>query len=138
LRRKRVSTPAILISGWLLLVAADPATESTAGSDLGLQVDLVSLLEPSALALGALLILGAVIGKLVCGLGVIGHGINRPAVGLGMIPRGEVGLIFAGIGARVFIEGQPILTQNVYSAVVMMVLITTLLTPLGLRWVFRK
>jgi Kef-type K+ transport system membrane component KefB len=105
---------------------------------MGLQVDLVSLLEPSALALGALLILGAVIGKLVCGLGVVGHGINRLAVGLGMIPRGEVGLIFAGIGARVFIEGQPILTQNVYSAVVMMVVITTLLTPLGLRWVFRK
>jgi hypothetical protein len=100
LRRKRVSTPAILISGWLLLVAADPATESTAGSDLGLQVDLVSLLEPSALALGALLILGAVIGKLVCGLGVIGHGINRLAVGLGMIPRGEV-VLFSPVSARV-------------------------------------
>ncbi|HSE87190.1 MAG TPA: cation:proton antiporter [Candidatus Binatia bacterium] len=105
---------------------------------MGLQVDLVSLADPSALTLGVLLIVGAVIGKLVCGLGVVGRGINRLAVGLGMIPRGEVGLIFAGIGARVLIEGQPILTQNVYSAVVMMVLITTLVTPLGLRWVFRK
>jgi Kef-type K+ transport system membrane component KefB len=105
---------------------------------MGLQVDLVSLADPSALFLGALLIVGAVIGKLVCGLGVVGRGINRLAVGIGMIPRGEVGLIFAGIGARVAVEGQPILSQNVYSAVVLMVLVTTLLTPLGLRWVFRK
>jgi Kef-type K+ transport system membrane component KefB len=105
---------------------------------MGLQVDLVSLADPSALALGALLVVGAVIGKLVCGFGVVGRGINRLAVGLGMIPRGEVGLIFAGIGARVVIDSQPILGQNVYSAVVMMVLITTLVTPLGLRWVFRR
>lgn len=69
---------------------------------------------------------------------MVGRGINRLAVGLGMVPRGEVGLIFAGISARALIEGQPILTQRVYSAVVMMVLITTLVTPLGLRWVFRN
>jgi Na+:H+ antiporter len=55
-----------------------------------------------------------------------------------MIPRGEVGLIFAGIGARVVIDGQPVLAQNVYSAIVMMVLVTTLVTPLGLRWAFRE
>lgn len=55
-----------------------------------------------------------------------------------MIPRGEVGLIFAGIGTRIALDGQPILSQNVYSAVVVMVVITTLLTPIGLRWVFRK
>ncbi len=53
-----------------------------------------------------------------------------------MIPRGEVGLIFAGIGASLTIEGQPILSQNTYSAIVMMVLITTLTTPIGLRWIF--
>ena len=105
---------------------------------MGLQVDLASLADPSALVLGILLIIGAIIGKLACGLGVVGRGINRLAVGVGMIPRGEVGLIFAGIGARVIIDNQPILSQNVYSAVVMMVLITTLVTPLGLRWVFRR
>jgi Na+:H+ antiporter len=63
---------------------------------------------------------------------------NRVAVGIGMIPRGEVGLIFAGIGASLAIEGRPVVSQNVYTAIVMMVLITTLITPVGLRWVFGK
>ena len=105
---------------------------------MGLQVDLVSLADPSALGLGALLIVGAIAGKLVCGFGAVGRGLNRLGVGIGMIPRGEVGLIFAGIGARLAIEGQPILSQNVYSAIVMMVLITTVIAPVGLRWVFHK
>jgi Kef-type K+ transport system membrane component KefB len=105
---------------------------------MGLQVDLRSLAEPSALGLGALLIAGGIAGKLLCGVGVVGHGINRLAVGIGMIPRGEVGLIFAGIGASLVVKGQPILSQNIYSAIVMMVLITTLITPIGLRWVFGK
>ncbi len=55
-----------------------------------------------------------------------------------MIPRGEVGLIFAGIGTRVILEGQPILTEDVYSGVVVMVVVTTLIAPAGLRWVFAK
>ena len=105
---------------------------------MGLQVSLVGLADFSVLALGAVLIVAAVIGKLFCGLGVIGDGINRLAVGIGMIPRGEVGLIFAGIGTRLVIDGQVILTQNVYSAIVVMVLITTLATPPALRWVFAK
>ncbi len=37
-----------------------------------------------------------------------------------MIPRGEVGLIFAGIGASLSVAGQPILSQGVYSAIVLM------------------
>lgn len=76
--------------------------------------------------------------KVGLSVGVVGRGINRLAVGIGMIPRGEVGLIFAGIGASLVIKGQPILSQNIYSAIVMMVLITTLITPIGLRWVFGK
>ena len=104
---------------------------------MGLQVDLSTLVEPSALALGTTLIVAAIIGKLVCGLGVVGPGIRRLAVGIGMIPRGEVGLIFAGIGARVMLEGEPILNENVYSSVVLMALITTIITPVGLRRVFK-
>jgi len=104
---------------------------------MGLQVDLSTLVEPSALALGITLIVSAIVGKLVCGLGVVGPGIRRLAVGIGMIPRGEVGLIFAGIGARVMLEGEPILNENVYSSVVLMALITTIITPVGLRRVFK-
>jgi Kef-type K+ transport system membrane component KefB len=103
---------------------------------MGLQVDLASLGEPSALTLGVVLIVCAILGKLACGLGVIGRGINRLAVGIGMVPRGEVGLIFAGIGASARLDGQAILSQNVYSAVVLMVVITTVITPVGLRWTF--
>lgn len=105
---------------------------------MGLQVNLVSLAAPSALALGSLLIVCAIIGKLVCALGVVGRGIRRLPVGIGMIPRGEVGLIFAGIGTQVMLEGHPILTQDVYSAVVVMVVVTTLIVPTGLRWAFTK
>jgi Kef-type K+ transport system membrane component KefB len=105
---------------------------------MGLQVELASLANPGALALGAVLIICAVIGKLVCGLGVVGPGIRRLAVGIGMIPRGEVGLIFAGIGATVTLKEQPILSQTIYSAVVLMVVVTTLITPLWLRWIFRR
>jgi Kef-type K+ transport system membrane component KefB len=55
-----------------------------------------------------------------------------------MIPRGEVGLIFAGIGAGLSVSGHPILSQGVYSAIVLMVLVTTVITPIGLRWAFRE
>jgi Kef-type K+ transport system membrane component KefB len=46
-----------------------------------------------------------------------------------MIPRGEVGLIFAGIGAKLMLDGSPVIDTGTYSAVVIMVIITTLVTP---------
>jgi len=55
-----------------------------------------------------------------------------------MVPRGEVGLIFAGIGTALTLQGQPILSQGAFSAVVLMVLVTTLLVPVGLRWAFAR
>jgi Kef-type K+ transport system membrane component KefB len=55
-----------------------------------------------------------------------------------MTPRGEVGLIFAGIGSTLALQGRPILSQGMFSAVVLMVLVTTLLAPVGLRWAFRR
>ena len=55
------------------------------------------------LGLAFALTLVAIIGKQICAVGVVERGINRLAVGLGMIPRGEVGLIFAGIGATLML-----------------------------------
>jgi Kef-type K+ transport system membrane component KefB len=55
-----------------------------------------------------------------------------------MVPRGEVGLIFAGIGASLSLGGEPILTTGMLSAIVMMVLVTTLVAPIGLRWALRR
>ena len=105
---------------------------------MGIQVHLGSLADPTALGLGAALVVAAILGKLACALGVLGRGMNRLAIAIGMIPRGEVGLIFAGIGASLHLGGEPVLSQGVYSAVVLMVLVTTLVTPPGLRWAFGR
>jgi Kef-type K+ transport system membrane component KefB len=100
---------------------------------MGIQVYLPSLADPSVLEFGIILVLVAVVGKLACALGVVQSGASRLAVGIGMLPRGEVGLIFAGIGTSLSFQGKPILSQELFSAVVLMVLITTLIAPIGLR-----
>jgi Kef-type K+ transport system membrane component KefB len=105
---------------------------------MGMQVRLDSLASGAVLGLAAVLLVVAVISKLACGLGVLAPGVNRLAVGLGMLPRGEVGLIFAGIGAGLMLHGQPILSPGLFSAIVLVVLVTTLLAPAGLRAVFAR
>jgi Kef-type K+ transport system membrane component KefB len=103
---------------------------------MGAQVHVQALASPRAFVFGFLLTLCALAGKLACGLGVVAPGVNRLAVGIAMVPRGEVGLIFAGIGTTLTVEGQPILSAELLSAVVLMVLITTVVAPAGLRWAF--
>jgi len=105
---------------------------------IGIQVHLGSLASPVVFGFGIVLTICALVGKLACAVGVVGRGVNRLAVAIGMIPRGEVGLIFAGIGTSLTIGGEPILSQGVFSAIVMMVLVTTLVTPVGLRWAFHR
>jgi Kef-type K+ transport system membrane component KefB len=105
---------------------------------MGVHVDMRSLASPDIIRLGAVLVLCGLAGKLACALGVGRGGGNRWAVGIGMVPRGEVGLIFAGIGVRLTLEGKPLLTQGIFAAIVLMVLVTTLLAPIGLRWAFAR
>jgi Kef-type K+ transport system membrane component KefB len=105
---------------------------------MGIKVDLGSLASPTILGLGAALVLCGIAGKLACALGVMERGINRLAVAIGMIPRGEVGLIFAGIGSSLMLQDRPVLSQGAFAAIVLMVLVTTLLAPIGLRWAFRR
>jgi len=76
---------------------------------------------------GALLVVG-IAGKVAAALGV-SRGVDRLLVGLGMIPRGEVGLIFATIGLRERVFG-----EDVYASILLVVLVTTLVTPPLLRW----
>jgi Kef-type K+ transport system membrane component KefB len=104
---------------------------------MGIQVHVASLGDVSLLGFGAALIACAIAGKLASAFGVVQPRVNAIAVAIGMIPRGEVGLIFAGIGAGLSVSGHPILSQGVYSAIVLMVLVTTVITPIGLRWAFR-
>jgi len=101
---------------------------------MGMRTDLRSFLQPGVLGLAASLTVVAVIGKQACSLGVLGKGVDRLSVGLGMIPRGEVGLIFANIGLTLSVGGQRIINQATFSAVVVMVIITTMVTPLALKW----
>lgn len=104
---------------------------------MGIQVHVRSVSTPTALAFAGVITLCALAGKAACALGV-GRGTNRLAIAIGMIPRGEVGLIFAGIGSTLLVDGGPLLPQSLFSAVVVMVLVTTLVTPVGLRWAFGR
>jgi Kef-type K+ transport system membrane component KefB len=98
---------------------------------MGMQVDLKALFSVEAIVVGAVLTIVAVAGKIASAGGVL-PGKNNPdrwAVALGMIPRGEVGLIFAGLGAQMELGGKPLLSPALYAAVIMMVFITTAMTP---------
>jgi Kef-type K+ transport system membrane component KefB len=106
---------------------------------MGLKVDLRLFARLDILGFAALLTLAAIVGKQVCGLAVLERGVNRLAIGLGMIPRGEVGLIFAGIGATLMLPNvagvsEPVIGPATFGAVVIMVIITTLIAPLSLKW----
>ncbi|HWL86890.1 MAG TPA: cation:proton antiporter, partial [Polyangiaceae bacterium] len=74
---------------------------------MGMRADLGALFTPTTLLLGGVLIVVSIAGKLVSGLGAIGPGLDRLTIGVGMIPRGEVGLIFANVGLGFAIGGQP-------------------------------
>lgn len=104
----------------------------------GVRVDLRSLSEPSAIVLAAVLTVAAWVGKQACSLGVLERGVDRISVGLGMVPRGEVGLIFANVGAGLTLAGEPVITTAAYGAVVLMVIATTLVTPPALQWSLRR
>jgi Na+:H+ antiporter len=106
---------------------------------MGLKVDLRLFTQLNIMGLAAALTIAAILGKQICALGVIERGVNRVAIGMGMIPRGEVGLIFAGIGATLMLpsasgENVPVINSGIFGAVVIMVIITTLITPITLKW----
>ncbi|HVK72019.1 MAG TPA: cation:proton antiporter [Kofleriaceae bacterium] len=104
----------------------------------GARVDLGAFGDTEALALAGALTAAAIIGKQACALVAFGPGIDRLSVGIGMIPRGEVGLIFAATGAALTLDGQSVVDPRTYAAVVLMVMITTLVTPPLLAWSLRR
>jgi Kef-type K+ transport system membrane component KefB len=101
---------------------------------MGMRVDLTSFARPEILGLAALLTVAAIVGKQACALGAIGGRLDRLSIGIGMIPRGEVGLIFANLGLGLTLQGTAIIDRDTYSAIVIMVIVTTLVTPPALRW----
>src|SRR5262249_7814478 len=105
---------------------------------MGMRVDLLVFGRTEVLGFAAALTVAAILGKQLCALGALSRGTDRFAVGLGMIPRGEVGLIFASIGRTLSIGGQRVVDDRVYSAVVAMVAVTTLVTAPLLVWRLRR
>ena len=106
---------------------------------VGAQADL-GVLNPAdpanwgGLLIASFLFLIAVVGKLVTGWVVFGKpDINRLAIGIGMIPRGEVGLVFAGIGAA-----SGVIDKSLAAAIILMVIFTTFLAPPFLRIAFDR
>ncbi len=105
---------------------------------IGAQFD-VGLLNPFVeanavvLGVGGALFLIAIVGKVAAGWAVPWIKFNRSGVGIGMIPRGEVGLIFANIGLTA-----GVLTRELFSAVLIMVMGTTFMAPPLLKWAFGR
>lgn len=104
---------------------------------MGMHTDLRSFARPGVPLLAVALTIAAIIGKQVCSLGA-GKGVDRLSVGIGMVPRGEVGLIFASIGQSLKIGGRPVVDGSVFSAIVAMVIVTTMITPPALKWSFGR
>ena len=100
---------------------------------MGIKVDLSTFARVEVLGLAVLLSAAAIIGKMICAAGVVERGLDRLSVAVGMVPRGEVGLIFAGIGATLVLHGERVISVPLFSAVVIMVIVTTLITPPALK-----
>ena len=106
---------------------------------MGLRVDLRAFARADLILFAAALTGAAIIGKQVCSFAAFERNINRVAIGFGMIPRGEVGLILAGIGATLSLPNlqgvnEPVVGRTTFGAIVLMVITTTLITPPLLKW----
>ena len=98
----------------------------------GMQVDLATLSDPKTVMVALGVTAAAVLGKLVAGFAA-GKGKNPWVVGWGMVPRGEVGLIFAMVG-----KSLGVMSETMFSVIVIMVILTTLLTPPILTMLLRR
>lgn len=105
---------------------------------VGAKADL-SVLNPAipenraGLIIATFLIIIAILGKVITGWAVFGDTkVNRLAIGVGMIPRGEVGLVFAGIGSA-----SGVLDKPLEAAIIVMVILTTFLAPPLLQWTLK-
>jgi Kef-type K+ transport system membrane component KefB len=95
---------------------------------MGMRADLRALANGGTLLLTLVLAVAAILGKMLCAVGAP-RGSDRVTVALGMIPRGEVSLVFANLGLSVGLLG-----ASAYSALVAVVVLTTLVAPALLRW----
>jgi Kef-type K+ transport system membrane component KefB len=100
---------------------------------MGIDVRLEAFADVNALLLALAITAAALVGKQVCGLVVRDRSLSRLSIGIGMIPRGEVGLIFAGIGRQL-----GVVNDTLYAACVIMVIVTTFVAPTALQYTMKR
>lgn len=98
---------------------------------VGLDLD-VRRATAGFIGIAVCLLVIAALGKVLAALGAANEHGDTLLIGLGLLPRGEVTLIFAGVGLH-----EAVITQNVYAALVTVVLVTALATPVLLKWRLR-
>ncbi|MCL1907751.1 MAG: cation:proton antiporter [Holophagaceae bacterium] len=103
----------------------------------GASIDVSALLQPSTLALAGVLTVAGIVGKYACGY-VAGGGLNAPVIGWGMVPRGEVGIIFVAAGRDIKIGDTSFLSPEIQAGILGAILLTTILGPIGLAWAVNK
>jgi Kef-type K+ transport system membrane component KefB len=103
-------------------------------ASIGLQMDLSVFKKPEVLALGIAILIAAILSKGIgCGLGAYSMGWKDASrVGIGMIPRGEVGMVVAQIGLT-----KGVISQEVYGVAVFMAVMTTIVAPPLLSLVYK-
>lgn len=94
---------------------------------IGIQVKLESFYDWHVLLMAAALTFAAIVGKLISGIGGNKKD-DRLLIGIGMLPRGEVGLVFASIGRTL-----GVISDDLFSAIILMVILTTLVAPPWLK-----
>jgi Kef-type K+ transport system membrane component KefB len=99
---------------------------------MGIQVKLETFLDGHVIILALGLLASAILGKLFAGFGVK-SGKNKWAIGVGMLPRGEVGLVFAAIGISL-----GVISDALFSAIILMVIVTTLIAPPWFKFCLKR
>lgn len=90
----------------------------------GMQIDIASLLKPDLYVAAIVISIAAIAGKLVAGLAAKGDWHEKLLVGISMVPRGEVGLIFAATG-----QALGVLNEEEFSVIIIVVIVTTFIAP---------
>ena len=102
---------------------------------IGSEVNIQTLASPEVFLYGMLVSLLAFVGKYVSALGAMGKGFNTSLIGIGMSPRGEVGLIFVAVATTTL---SSIITEDIISIIIWMVIVTTVIAPILLNRILQK
>jgi len=100
---------------------------------VGMRADCRALAHVESCSVVLALTLAAILGKMACAAGAPAN-VDRISVAIAMWPRGEVTLVFATLGATLYVGGHPLLDATQYSALVAVVVLTTLAAPPALRY----